>query len=156
MSSISLLLMIWRRKESGYQHDINLVYMEYFGARRGTIQYPSDTSNIWMAPNDIAKSPSISRQTFFISFYSKYIYTGYNQSVKLFYLGANEACRPIAVAGATFLVPCDVVKFLQFIWRSVTLRWNLRVLDFKMKWLDLDIGHHDCNSSNGRQGDEPY
>ena len=30
------------------------------------------------------------------------------------------------------LVPCHVVKSLQYIWRSGTRRWNLQWLDFKI------------------------
>ena len=42
-----------------------------------------------------------------------------------------------AIAGATILVPCHVVKSLQLIWRLGTRRWNLRVPDLHMSCRDL-------------------
>ena len=49
----------------------------------------------------------------------------------------NWACRLAAIAGATILVPCHVVKSLQLIWRSGTRRWNLRVPNLQMSCIDL-------------------
>ena len=43
------------------------------------------------------------------------------------------------IAGATLLVPCHVVKSLQFIWRSGTCRWNPQVPDLQMSCRDLTL-----------------
>ena len=49
----------------------------------------------------------------------------------------NLARRPLAVAKATILVPCYVVKSLQLIWCSGTRRFYLRMTDPQMNYSDL-------------------
>ena len=49
----------------------------------------------------------------------------------------NVLCHLAAIAGATILVPCHVVKSLQFIWRSGTRRFHLRVPNLQMNCIDL-------------------
>ena len=62
--------------------------------------------------------------------------------------------------GATTIsVPCQVVEYLQLIWRSGTRRWNLRVHDLQMScnvWFDVNMGHYDISPSKGCQADMPY
>ena len=48
----------------------------------------------------------------------------------------NGACCLAAIAGATILVPCHVVKSLQLIWRSGTFRFRLRVPHLQMSCSD--------------------
>ena len=50
----------------------------------------------------------------------------------------NRICHLVAIAGATLLVPCHVVKSLQLLWRSGTCRWNLRVPDLQTSCCDLN------------------
>ena len=60
----------------------------------------------------------------------------------------------VAITETTLLVPCQVVKFLQLIWRSGTCRWNLRVPDLQMSCNDLTwkIRHQASSPSHGHQG----
>ena len=63
-----------------------------------------------------------------------------------------------AIAGASILVPCHVVRSLQLIWRSDTRRFHLRVPDLQMSCIDLTlkIGHQYSSPSNGHQSNIPY
>ena len=46
---------------------------------------------------------------------------------------------PAAIAGATLLVPCHVVKSPQLIWRSGTRSFHLRVPDLQKSCSDLNL-----------------
>ena len=50
--------------------------------------------------------------------------------------GLHEARRSIAITGATLLVPCHVVRYLQLIWRSGTGRSHLWVPDLQVRYND--------------------
>ena len=69
----------------------------------------------------------------------------------------NEACHLSTVAGATILIPCHVIKFLQIVCRLGSRRRNLRLPPplNKLQWFALRIGYQN-SSNNGHQGNIPH